>query len=130
MIVGKTDRSDQAKPTPMALLSTIHPSNTHRHTNPHPPIPNPPLTQTTHTQYYYYTAYLRYAAQIRQEYAHVPRPTYLTARANVLTSFLDRERIFASGYYHARLEAAARENVKAEVALLQGGVIPGEGEKR
>lgn len=89
------------------------------HPSTHPPSP-------THTTKPTKTAYLRYAAQIRQEYAHVPRPTYLTARANVLSSFLGRERIFVSEYYHGRLEAPARGNVAAEVALLRGGVIPGE----
>jgi predicted metal-dependent HD superfamily phosphohydrolase len=58
----------------------------------------------------------------------VPRPTYLTARANVLTTFLERERIYASAYYHERLEAPARENVACEVAMLKAGVIPGEEE--
>lgn len=107
----------------------------HTHTRITPTRPGP--SQATPTQFpipipkhkiKLHTAYLRYAGQIRREYAHVPRPSYCTARAAVLTTFLGRARLYASEHYHARLEARARENVAAEVALLRAGAIPGEGD--
>lgn len=59
----------------------------------------------------------------------MPRPTYLTARVNVLTSFLGRERVYVSDFYRARLEERARANVAAEIESLKAGRIPGEEDK-
>lgn len=70
--------------------------------------------------------YLAYAHDIREEYIHVPRAVYLSKRAEVLTTFLQQARIYASAAYAETLERRARENVQAEIALLQHGVIPGE----
>lgn len=70
--------------------------------------------------------YLVYAHDIRQEYIHVPRAVYVSKRAEVLATFLQQARIYASAAYAEALEGRARGNVQAEIALLQRGVIPGE----
>jgi predicted metal-dependent HD superfamily phosphohydrolase len=62
--------------------------------------------------------YARYARAIRQEYAWVPDADYRRGRTTVLQIFLDRARIFRLDRMHERLDAAARRNVRDEIAAL------------
>jgi predicted metal-dependent HD superfamily phosphohydrolase len=56
--------------------------------------------------------YDRYEAAIRDEYAHLPPDAYAAGRRAFLTALLDSPRIFLSDHFHARLDAAARENLR------------------
>ena len=71
-----------------------------------------------------YAAYARYAAQIRQEYAHVADDDYRRGRTAVLKRFLERPHLYFSLPMRARCEAAARANVTAEIAKLADGPLP------
>jgi predicted metal-dependent HD superfamily phosphohydrolase len=62
-------------------------------------------------------AYDRYAAAIRQEYAHVPEPLYRAGRARVLKGFLTGP-IYADPEFAARYEAQARANLEREIEAL------------
>jgi predicted metal-dependent HD superfamily phosphohydrolase len=64
--------------------------------------------------------YQRYAAAIRREYAWVPEADYRAGRSRVLSHFLARPRIFRTDAMFAEGEAAARANLRAEVAALSG----------
>ncbi len=63
--------------------------------------------------------YVEYAQSIRQEYIHVPSTEYQVGRAQVLRSFLDREHIYRTPYAREHWEAAARENMAAEIACFE-----------
>jgi len=65
--------------------------------------------------------YRRYAADIRAEYAHVPDDAYRTGRAAVLEHFLARPRVYRTDVMFADGEAAARQNLAAEIAALRDG---------
>lgn len=64
------------------------------------------------------TRYLRYAADIRREYAWVPDAEYATARIAVLDGFLARQRIFHTDVMFLEGEGSARRNMLAERAKL------------
>ncbi|MBS0297676.1 MAG: phosphohydrolase [Proteobacteria bacterium] len=64
-------------------------------------------------------AYDRYAAQIREEYAHVPDALYRAGRAAVMRRFLEAETIYADPAFAARFETPARANIAREIAALQ-----------
>ena len=64
------------------------------------------------------TRYLRYAADIRREYAWVPDAEYATARIAVLDGFLARQRIFHTDVMFLEGEGSARRNLLAERATL------------
>ncbi|WP_454083779.1 DUF4031 domain-containing protein [Georgenia sp. Marseille-Q6866] len=66
-------------------------------------------------------AYLRYTAQVRAEYRHVPEPDFRRGRAAVLARLLDRPRLYATPTGSRLWEAAARRNVGAELARLREG---------
>ena len=66
-------------------------------------------------------AYARYAAAIRQEYAHVPDALFRTGRASVLKALLDRPFLYRTAEGRARWEGAARANVAAELEALSHG---------
>lgn len=53
-----------------------------------------------------------YDAAIRREYRHVPGPLYRLHRRRFLKGLLARERIFLSDFFHQRLDAAARSNLR------------------
>jgi predicted metal-dependent HD superfamily phosphohydrolase len=53
-----------------------------------------------------------YDAAIAQEYASIPRLVYRFNRNRFLQKLLDAPRIFLSDHFHARLDAAARENLR------------------
>ncbi len=57
-------------------------------------------------------------AAIRQEYAHVPDEVFRKGRMQVLTSLLEGPGVFRTGPGRQLWEAAARENLLAELATL------------
>jgi predicted metal-dependent HD superfamily phosphohydrolase len=61
-------------------------------------------------------AYDRYAAAIRREYAWVPEEDYRAGRRRVLESFMARPRLYNTEALCARAEAAARANLRREIA--------------
>jgi predicted metal-dependent HD superfamily phosphohydrolase len=64
-------------------------------------------------------AYAAYTAAVREEYAHVPLPTFRAGRADILRRLLALPRLFATERGAAQWEDAARVNVTAELALLE-----------
>jgi predicted metal-dependent HD superfamily phosphohydrolase len=60
----------------------------------------------------------QYEHSIRDEYEFIPEPHYREARAELLTSFLRRDRIFHTALYRRRLETCARDNLKRALARL------------
>lgn len=59
-----------------------------------------------------------YEDRIREEYAWVPEPEYRVGRARVLSGLLARPRIYLTGQYHDRYEAAARANLRRALDRL------------
>ena len=59
-----------------------------------------------------------YDAAIAVEYKHVPPATYRAGRRAFLSSMRDRERIFFTDYFHARLDTQARANLERALARL------------
>lgn len=55
--------------------------------------------------------FAEYEQQIRREYASVPQAVFRQRRQAILRSFLDRPRIYSTGYFHAALEQRARANL-------------------
>lgn len=58
--------------------------------------------------------YDHYAQAIRQEYGWVPEDRYREGRRKVLTSFLERPRLYHTPALYERLEQAARANLTRE----------------
>lgn len=56
-------------------------------------------------------AFDRYDANIRREYAMVPDEAFRAGRGAFLRSVLAKPRIFFSEFFHARLDARARDNL-------------------
>ena len=54
------------------------------------------------------------------EYAWVTESAFRAGRSKVLQSFLDRTRIYATDYFSAAFESAARQNLKRSLANLSG----------
>ncbi|MBQ0904072.1 metal-dependent phosphohydrolase [Micromonospora sp. U21] len=65
-------------------------------------------------------AYDRYAAAVRQEYAHVPEPAFRAGRAAVLTGLLALPALFRLPPLASRWEQPARANLRRELATLTG----------
>ena len=63
--------------------------------------------------------YAAYVADVRAEYAHVHDDEWRTGRADVVGTFLERERIYATVAGSERWESAARANLAAEVEELR-----------
>ncbi|MFT3699655.1 MAG: hypothetical protein QM831_41285 [Kofleriaceae bacterium] len=57
-------------------------------------------------------AFDAYDRQIAFEYQHVPEQAFRIGRRAFLAGVLAKPRIFLSDYFHARLDAAARENLR------------------
>lgn len=55
---------------------------------------------------------LEYERQIRQEYGWVPEEVYVEKRAEILTAFLNREKIYLTAWARNRFEARAKENLR------------------
>jgi predicted metal-dependent HD superfamily phosphohydrolase len=62
--------------------------------------------------------YVRYAGDIRKEYAWVPERDYRAGRAAVLTKFLAAPRIYHTQLMFEEGEQRARANLRAEIARL------------
>ena len=62
--------------------------------------------------------YDRYAAGIRDEYAHVGDDAFRSGRRAVLEPFLARPRLFRTDTAHERFDAPARENLRREIRAL------------
>ncbi|MBG90114.1 MAG: N-methyl-D-aspartate receptor NMDAR2C subunit [Verrucomicrobiales bacterium] len=60
----------------------------------------------------------RFERQIREEYSWVLDAQFAAGRAAVLKTFLDRERVYETEFFHDRYEAHARENLKRSIASL------------
>lgn len=60
-----------------------------------------------------------YERQIRAEYAHLGEPQFRGARAQVLSAFLARPRIYLTAAFHDALEHRARDNIGRSLAALQ-----------
>ena len=63
--------------------------------------------------------YDAYASAVRQEYSAVPDHAWRTGRSRVLTSLLDRERIFLTPAGRDHWEAEARRNLTRELRALR-----------
>ncbi|HEY5184775.1 MAG TPA: hypothetical protein VIM19_07720 [Actinomycetes bacterium] len=64
--------------------------------------------------------YAAYVAAVRCEYGHLSDDEWRVGRAAVLRGLLDRPFLFATALGRDRWEAAARANVSAELAALEG----------
>jgi predicted metal-dependent HD superfamily phosphohydrolase len=53
----------------------------------------------------------QYDWEIRQEYAWVPDPMFNPKRAEVLSKFLERDKIYQTDYFQSRYEEQARKNL-------------------
>jgi predicted metal-dependent HD superfamily phosphohydrolase len=62
--------------------------------------------------------YARYVAAVREEYSHVNDAQWRTGRAAVLSTFLDRDHVFATETMRAQREAQAQYNLAAELDRL------------
>lgn len=62
--------------------------------------------------------YCQFEKDIRSEYKWVPSFLYKKKRKEILTSFLDRDRIYHCDYFFRKLEHQARENLKGAINAL------------
>ncbi|WGL53140.1 hypothetical protein P5P86_04785 [Nocardioides sp. BP30] len=62
--------------------------------------------------------YAEYAADVRQEYAHLSDEEWRLGRADLLRTLLARERLFHTRLGHEHWEPAARANIEAELVGL------------
>lgn len=60
-----------------------------------------------------------YAEAIRAEYTHMSPEAFASGRADVLRSFLDRERLYFTDAGYAIWEQTARRNLTREIATLE-----------
>ena len=63
--------------------------------------------------------YDEYAANIQAEFSQVPAEIFRTKRAELLTEFLSRPRIFVSVPANERWESVARANIEREIGELR-----------
>ncbi|WP_210485864.1 HD domain-containing protein [Rufibacter aurantiacus] len=66
-----------------------------------------------------WNAYLQYSRQIRKEYSLYPDFLYNSGRQKVLRHFLEKESIFQTAFFKAKLEGQARQNLEKELELLR-----------
>lgn len=64
--------------------------------------------------------FAEYEAQIRREYAFVPRPVFDDKRGAILAGFLARPALYATAALRDRFEAAARRNLAAAIDSRRG----------
>jgi predicted metal-dependent HD superfamily phosphohydrolase len=67
--------------------------------------------------------YARYAADVRQEYAHVDEDAFRAGRTTILRSLLDRPRLYMTEQAHRAWDAPARRNLRDEIRLLSGASV-------
>ena len=63
-------------------------------------------------------AFDNYDAAIREEFAEIPDAIYRPRRAEVLSGFLARERLFLTEIYQRSHDAQARQNLKRAISRL------------
>ncbi len=66
--------------------------------------------------------YDRYAAAIRAEFAFAPDEQYVPGRIAFLQRMVDKDRIFHTPHFFARMERGARENLNREMDGLEKSV--------
>jgi predicted metal-dependent HD superfamily phosphohydrolase len=71
--------------------------------------------------------YREYAQAVRREHRAIPARLYLGGRRRFLAAQLGRPAIFQTPHFRARYEAAARENLAAELARL--AAPPGDADR-
>jgi len=64
------------------------------------------------------TRFWEYEAQIREEYAWVPREVYAEKRCEILQRFLDRERVYLTEPFFEKYEASMRFNLAVAIEKL------------
>jgi predicted metal-dependent HD superfamily phosphohydrolase len=64
-----------------------------------------------------------YDRAIRAEYEWVPEADYSKARAEILETFLKRERIYHTAFFRRRYEAAARANLQRALERLRASSL-------
>jgi predicted metal-dependent HD superfamily phosphohydrolase len=62
--------------------------------------------------------YLRYEQAVRREYGHLSDAAFAAGRAAFAAGLLARPRIYGTGRYHRRLEAAARANLARSAGIV------------
>lgn len=65
--------------------------------------------------------YNTYAKNIRQEYSSYSWDAYRKGRTKIMTSFLERDRIFFTDHFREKYEQQARRNIQRELNSLQNG---------
>lgn len=63
--------------------------------------------------------YEQYSHNIRREYNFYELQAYRIGRSKILSSFLERQRIYYSSFFHNLFEVQARANLSHELAFLQ-----------
>jgi predicted metal-dependent HD superfamily phosphohydrolase len=64
--------------------------------------------------------YSTYVEGVRREYAHVDDASFARGRATVLRGLVAHESLFRTAHGHEHWESAARANISAELAGLEG----------
>ena len=65
-------------------------------------------------------AYDEFEQAIRREYKWVPWSVYRSKRAEILSSFLDRAKIYTTEHFRGQFEASARRNLERAIQALNG----------
>lgn len=63
--------------------------------------------------------YTAYVEGVRREYGHLDDATFARGRSRVLRALLDHPALFRTAQGHAAWEAAARDNIRAELVALE-----------
>ncbi len=63
--------------------------------------------------------FAEYQCQIREEYSFVPEAVFREKRRYILRSFIDRERIYRTDYFHDALEERARANLLRAISEIE-----------
>jgi len=63
--------------------------------------------------------FLKYEAEIRQEYAWVAEDAFAKGRSAILKSFLDRSNIYNTPFFKEKYETAARKNLEWSLERLR-----------
>lgn len=61
-----------------------------------------------------------YDRQVQAEYSFVPRPLFRRKRREILASLASRPRLYATGHFHAALDASARANLAHAIEVYAG----------